>query len=86
MTEPWTPGPWTVGSAWEVYGEASIWSTDSVMGKNCLAAAYSEANARLASLAPEMADLLDVYVKGDLGPVWLWEKTRDLLARARGEA
>jgi hypothetical protein len=89
----WTPGPWTLDDIWPdvragVYEVCSgiAGPVDPVNGT--VANDVDErANARLISLAPEMAELLDLMVThANSNPEWPYvEEAMSLLARARGE-
>ncbi len=95
--EPWTPGPWTPRT--DNDGNWHIWSVpggsiqhlvahiegDRFFEENQKAA---DDDARLISLAPEMAELLEQMCNDNargMTQFVLFERARDLLARARGE-
>jgi hypothetical protein len=93
MSEPWTPGPWTIEiDELEVdtpayyldVGPASIW-----LGQNREPSDQIEADARLIAAAPETAELLDelAQIEFEQGrPRALILEVRALLSRIRGEA
>lgn len=97
MSEPWTPGPWWGEDFRVAHGhgedmEDVVWEVAT--------GPHGEANTRLISLAPEMAELLeqvaDISDAGEMCPncvtpwkcngphIPLYERARDLLTRARG--
>lgn len=89
---PWTPGPRTfelvennrhelIIEMDEIYGPAVLHDRQTV------AAVDLDADARLITLAPEMAELLAIMVEHANGnPDWPYvERARALLSRARGE-
>ena len=93
----WTPGPWEISgverdfSIWGVAKGTEVGNREAI----CFDVQRIE-DARLISLAPEMAELLERFVTGieEAGPEMVWaiyvsaheHAARDLLARARGEA
>ena len=101
MSEPWTPGPWEVRTAVDpVGGPYQYVQADDAGGPIAAIQIVGTrpADARLISLAPEMAELLEklatwfetapTYPPGWMGAKDVPEnarQARDLLARARGE-
>ncbi len=95
MTEPWTPGPWHYGIVTSYTPPMGYIKDGPPMDND--GTFVNLADARIASLAPEMAELLQRwhetgvdtrFLTGDDGtvPPSLAEDTQALLARARGEA
>ena len=94
---PWTPGPWGYGLV-PAPGEDDGCKMFAVNGIGPEHWPYvcenvnGQANARLIAAAPEMAELLDVFMGSLVGPNYsldradaaAWE-ARALLARIRGE-
>jgi len=101
MSEPWTPGPWTLDPIWPAVSAGQYGICENIEGPcdhvtGVVPNDYdARANARLISLAPEMAELLERFVSGveEAGPEMVWaiyvsaheNAARSLLARARGE-
>lgn len=95
MTAPWTPGPWTPFERPDDNIRIFAMRQPNGARKLCVFdGANLEANARLAALAPEMADFL-VWTVAEANKIGVVdshafraeaaERARALLARARGE-
>jgi hypothetical protein len=99
MTEPWTPGPWTVEGIWEDgYGSrdrerepADLWTVDPVMTTGGYDGLWHggierEADARLIAAAPEIVEdvLIPLVEDEDIPFSVLRDRAIALLARIRG--
>lgn len=100
MSEPWTPGPWTVRGVWsDGFGYRNrneppdVWTVDPVMFEGGYDGLWqggveTEADARLIAAAPEMAEWV-AMVAASAGLTISQhnaELCRALLSRIRGEA
>lgn len=96
MSEPWTPGPWSIRKSSPIFIlEVPSRDPETMAETDTVAEVFAKQDARLIALVPEMAELLSYFVEAyrpaeDEGVRYIRasqfvDEARALLARARGE-